>query len=80
MTVYEEFTSNLLAYTHHFETEALLGSTPGSYCITHRQILAHNAAFMVFVVIMLLWFLMGSPAKVENKGLSAWPDNTIWIV
>ena len=77
MTVYEEFTSNLLAYTHHIEKEAVLGTTPGSYCITHKQILAHNAAFMVFVVIMLLWLLMGSHAEVENKGLSAWLGNTI---
>ena len=33
----------------------------------HKQnlmILAHSAAFMVFVVMMLLWLLMGSPAKV----------------
>ena len=28
MSVYDEFTSNVLAYTHHFEQEALLGSTP----------------------------------------------------
>ena len=34
MSVYEELTNNLLAYTHHFEQEALLGSTPGSCCIT----------------------------------------------
>ena len=34
MTVYEEFTSSLLAYTHHFEQEAQLGSIPGNYCIT----------------------------------------------
>ena len=46
----------------------------------HKQILAQNAAFMVYVVVMLLWLLMGSPAKVENIGLSAWPDNTIWVV
>ena len=45
----------------------------------HKQILAHNAAFMVYVV-MLLWLLMGSPTEVENKGLSAWPDNKICIV
>ena len=37
----------------------------------HKQILAHNAAFMVYVVVMLLWLLMGSHAEVENKGLSA---------
>ena len=37
----------------------------------HKQILAHNAAFMVYVAVMLLWLLMGSRAKVENKGLSA---------
>ena len=37
----------------------------------HKQILAHNAAFMVYVAVMLLWLLMRSPAKVENKGLSA---------
>ena len=34
MAVYEEFTSSLLAHTHHFEQEALLGSTPGNYSIT----------------------------------------------
>ena len=33
MTVHEEFASNLLACTHHFEQEALLGSIPCSYCI-----------------------------------------------
>ena len=32
----------------------------------HKQILAHNAALMVYVVMMLLWLLMGRPAKVEN--------------
>ena len=32
----------------------------------HKQVLAHNAAFMVYEVVMLLWLLMGSPAKVEN--------------
>ena len=32
----------------------------------HKQILAHNAAFMVYMVVMLLWLLMGSPAKVED--------------
>ena len=32
----------------------------------HKQIVAHNAAFMVYVVVMLLWFLMGNPAEVEN--------------
>ena len=42
----------------------------------HKQILAHNAALMVYVVVMLLWLLMGSPAEVENKGFSGWPDNT----
>ena len=38
-----------------------------------RLSLAHNAAFMVFtiIVMMLLWLLMGSPIEVENKGLSA---------
>ena len=30
----EEFTSNLLAYNHHFEQEALLGSIAVQYCIT----------------------------------------------
>ena len=29
---------------------------------------------------MLLWLLMGRAAEVENKGLSVWPDNAIWIV
>ena len=46
----------------------------------HKQMLAHNAAFMVYVVVMLLWLLVGSPAEVENKGLSVCPGNTIWIV
>ena len=46
----------------------------------HKQILAHNAAFMVYVVMVLLWLLMGSPVKVENTGLIVWLDNTIWIV
>ena len=32
----------------------------------HKQILAHNAAVMVYVVLMLLWLLMGSPAKAED--------------
>ena len=63
MSVYEEFPSDLLAYTDHFEQETLLGSTPGSYCITpllsqrtdimtnvHKQVLAHNAPFMVYMV------------------------------
>ena len=35
---------------------------------------------MVYVVVMLLWLLVGSPAEVENTGLSACPDNTICIV
>ena len=51
----------------------------GIITYVHKQILAHNAAFMVYVV-MWLWLLMGSPAEVENKGLSAWPPNTICIV
>ena len=46
----------------------------------HKQILAHNAAFMVYVVVMLLWLLVGSHAEVENKGLIVCPGNTIWIV
>ena len=104
MTVYEEFTSNLLAYTHHFEQEALLGSTPGSYyltppffhvlcsskglwkivsiitilnwwcyafqatnIITNPQTnIGARCSFHCVVVMMLLWLLMGSPAKVEN--------------
>ena len=45
-----------------------------------KQILAHNAAFMLYLVVMLLWLLMGNPAEVENAGLSALLDNTIWIV
>ena len=32
----------------------------------HKQILAHNAAFMVYMVMMLLWLLMGSSADVKN--------------
>ena len=35
---------------------------------------------MVYVVMMLLWLPIGSHANFENKGSSAQPDNTIWIV
>ena len=36
-----------------------------------------KCSFMMYVVVMLLWLLIGNPAEVENKGFSVWPDNTV---
>ena len=41
------------------------------------HIMQHS--YIVYMVVML-WLPMGRPADVENIGLSAWPDNTIWVV
>ena len=53
-------------------------------CYRHNnynvRILAHNAAFMVYVVMMLLWLPIGSHTNFENKGSSARPGITTWIV